>query len=299
MFKKVIVGIDGTSGGRDALALAGTLADAESRLLLVHAFPYESRPTRGSVEGFADLLRADAEGLLAEIAGGDPSLQARAVPDGSPARALHEVAEDEGADLIVVGSCHHRGAVGRLLLGDVTRSTLHGARCPVAIAPRDYRERPRPLRSIGVGYERTPQAEAALGTADALALATGASLLLHTEVTVPTPFSSAYAYNWTDFESDLRSIAERELAAAAEGLGVPATTEVSFRSAGDGLVRLSERVDLMVIGSRGWGAARRVLLGSTGDRLTHRAHCPVLLVPSPVAEAEDRARRAGHQALAA
>lgn len=37
--------------------------------------------------------------------------------------------------------------------------------------------------------------------------------------------------------------------------------------------------DLMVIGRRGAGLAERVILGSTADRLTHLASCPVLVVP--------------------
>jgi nucleotide-binding universal stress UspA family protein len=37
--------------------------------------------------------------------------------------------------------------------------------------------------------------------------------------------------------------------------------------------------DLLVIGRRGSGLAERVILGSTADRLTHHAPCPVLVVP--------------------
>jgi len=37
--------------------------------------------------------------------------------------------------------------------------------------------------------------------------------------------------------------------------------------------------DLLVIGRRGAGLAERVILGSTADRLTHLASCPVMVVP--------------------
>jgi nucleotide-binding universal stress UspA family protein len=37
--------------------------------------------------------------------------------------------------------------------------------------------------------------------------------------------------------------------------------------------------DLLVIGRRGAGLAERVILGSTADRLTHLAPCPVLVIP--------------------
>lgn len=41
----------------------------------------------------------------------------------------------------------------------------------------------------------------------------------------------------------------------------------------------NQDADLLVIGRRGAGLAERVLLGSTADRLTHLAPCPVLVVP--------------------
>ena len=46
-------------------------------------------------------------------------------------------------------------------------------------------------------------------------------------------------------------------------------------------MELGEQVDLLVIGSRRWGAATRVLVGSTGEALLHDAACPVLVVPRP------------------
>jgi nucleotide-binding universal stress UspA family protein len=47
----------------------------------------------------------------------------------------------------------------------------------------------------------------------------------------------------------------------------------------DQLVDLSERVDLLVLGSRAWGPVRRIVLGSVSAGLTREAHCPVLVLP--------------------
>lgn len=55
---------------------------------------------------------------------------------------------------------------------------------------------------------------------------------------------------------------------------------VRGRSA-DALLALSGEVDLLLIGSRRWGAGARVLLGSTGEALMQAAACPVLAVPRP------------------
>ena len=47
----------------------------------------------------------------------------------------------------------------------------------------------------------------------------------------------------------------------------------------DELVRLSEHMDLLVLGSRGYGPVRRALLGGSSDRIVHAAACPVVVVP--------------------
>src|ERR1017187_2650858 len=52
-------------------------------------------------------------------------------------RALHELAEHQHVDLLVVGSCH-RGSIGRVLVGNDALATLNGAPCAVAIAPAGY-----------------------------------------------------------------------------------------------------------------------------------------------------------------
>lgn len=52
---------------------------------------------------------------------------------GKPAEEILDLAQEVGADLIIVGS-HARSAVGRFLLGSVSEGVLHGAKCPVLIA---------------------------------------------------------------------------------------------------------------------------------------------------------------------
>ena len=79
---------------------------------------------------------------------------------------LHQLAADTGADLLVVGSCSRR-PIARLLRGDDTRGTLSGAAYPVGVAPPGYAERSRPLNTIGVAYDGSPESEIALAAARA------------------------------------------------------------------------------------------------------------------------------------
>jgi nucleotide-binding universal stress UspA family protein len=73
--------------------------------------------------------------------------------------------------------------------------------------------------------------------------------------------------------------AKRLVADAVAQLGEGAVGEAVVGMAGEELVQLSREVDMLVVGSRGYGPVRRTLLGSTSDRLVHDAACPVVVVP--------------------
>ncbi|HEU4894750.1 MAG TPA: universal stress protein [Acidimicrobiia bacterium] len=69
-----------------------------------------------------------------------------------------------------------------------------------------------------------------------------------------------------------------------EDLGLEGVDYETVEELGDPVSRLlavveSSDADLVVIGRRGAGLAERVILGSTADRLTHLAPCPVLVIP--------------------
>ena len=107
----------------------------------------------------------------------------RVVGSGSAAHGLDDVAEAVGASMIVVGSERH-GARRRISPGSTGDRLLHGAICPVAVAPRGYRERPpdTPVKRIGVAFLDTPEAHEAVRFAGKLAAETGAGLTLYTVV---------------------------------------------------------------------------------------------------------------------
>lgn len=286
MFNRIVVGVDGLDGGRDAIALAKALAADNADIVLLTAIAYEASQNRDWID-YSAPMREETSAMLESAASGDDRCRTRVIADWSPGRALHQVADEMHADLIVVGSAH-RGPVGRLILGDVSRSTLHGAPCAVAVAPRGFRERPRDtLSTIGVGVNGTRESDAALEAAAQIAADTGARLHLLCAVAIPAAFAAtyAYAYDWTEIEADSRRVAEQQLAEIAKSLDVPVEIEALGGNAGKLLEKLSEDVDLIVAGSRGWGAAKAVVLGSTTNRLVHHAHCPVMVIPSPVAVA--------------
>jgi nucleotide-binding universal stress UspA family protein len=281
MFSKIVVGVDAREGGRDALALAAVLARiCGSDLIAVHAYPYDYFVSRGADAEFEAVLHGGAEDtLLAELGDAKIAAEAIAIADDSPGRALHNVAARRHADLIVVGSAH-RGRIGRVFAGDVTAGTLHGAPCPVLVAPAGYARRPSELRTIGVGFEGSPESRAALVLAHDLAKAAGARLRVIDVVVPPDPGGPfpAYRPDWEEHARIRREEAERRLGDVLAELGEIATGEVAFGRPARELAYEANTLDLLVTGSRGYGPVRRLMLGSTSRRLVHEAPCPVLVL---------------------
>jgi nucleotide-binding universal stress UspA family protein len=281
MFTTIVVGVDGLPGGRDALALAQRIGDlAGGELIAVHVHPFEPFPLRGMRTDIEALAHEDAQTLLeGQLA--EAGVQARAVatPDTSPGRGLHRIAEDLGADLIVIGS-PHRGPIGRVVAGDTARAVIQGAAHPVLVA-RHGAAPPLAGQVVGIGYNGSPESHAALVWAGRLARAIGARVRALCVAEPPQGFSPSVSYgiNWAAMAPERREYAEALVSEAVAELGDVAVGEAVVGIARDELVKLSEQVDLLVLGSRGYGPVRRTLLGGSGDRVVHAAACPVVVVP--------------------
>ena len=208
----------------------------------------------------------------------------RVVGSGSAAHGLADVAEAEDAAMIVLGS-GSRGARRRISLGSTGERLLHGATCPVAVAPQGTREElaDRPVQRIGVAYVDTPEAREALRVARELAERIGAGLRLFTVVAPRAEIFAPVVGRDAEeaFLGTLRENAKASLDSALASMpGVPATGEMLEGDTVDELAALDDReIDLLVCGSRGYGPVRRVLLGGVSSRLIRRAACPVVVVP--------------------
>jgi nucleotide-binding universal stress UspA family protein len=281
MFNKIIVGVDGREGGRDALALAALLrSEFGGELVAVHAYPYDLFVSRGTTAEFETIMHGNAEdALMDELERTQVAAHAAAVPDGSPGRALQRAVTRHHADLIVVGSAH-RGIIGRVLAGNVTMGTLHGAECPVIVAPRGYAEHGSPLQAIGVGFDGSPEARAAVELARDVAAAVGGRLRV-IRVLEPAPLGGpglAYRKDWAEHAAERRDDAQAELDELLAELGEIATGEVVVGDPATELAYAGNELDLLVSGSRGYGPVRRLMLGSTSARLVREAPCAVLVL---------------------
>jgi nucleotide-binding universal stress UspA family protein len=277
MFKTIIVGVDGREGGRDALTLAASLRRVlGGELVALHAFPLDYYLGRGADGEYEKVVHDRAvEVARDEVERAGVSARAFVAADGSPGRALHRAATAHDADLIVVGSAH-RGRVGRVLAGDVSVGTLHGAPCPVLVAPRGYADHGGDLSMIGVGFDGSPESRAALEFAHRIAEVVGARLRVICVVVPPDP--GGPSQDWAEHAHRRRAEAEERLAAALADLGEIATGALPVGDPARELADAADDLDLLVTGSRGYGPVRRLMLGSTSTKLVHEAPCPVLVL---------------------
>ena len=281
MFKRIVAGVDARQGGRDALTLAGVLQRAGGgEIVAVHVYTYDRTVPLAEAGAVEDALHGE---LLATLEGQLAAAGVAARPviarDLAPARALHAAAEREQADVIVVGSCHRAGA-NRLLTGDDAAAALRGAPCAVAVAPRGYARSPRELGLIGVGYDGSHEARRALELACRLAGEAAAGVRA-TMVVRPSGAGEG----------------QDALERAAAECGDRITPEIMVGTASERLASSSGELDLLVVGSRGYGPLRRVILGSTSTELFRGAACPVLVLARGAAAPQDKhseeAARAG------
>jgi nucleotide-binding universal stress UspA family protein len=285
----IVVGHDGSDSGDDAAVLGAQLTAATGEdLMVVTVFPQENPIGIGRVD--AEWVAAMREHADEVSAAARRSLDERGVTAGyrvvgssSAAHGLDDVAGETGASMIVVGSARH-GARRHISPGSTGERLLHGAVCPVAVAPRGWRERTahEPVRRIGVAYVDAPEAREALAVAAGLVERTGAALTLYTVVAPRAEIFAPVAGRDAEeaFLGAVREAAREALDRALASLPFEAADELLEGDVVDCLAALDDReCDLLVCGSRGYGPVRRVLLGGVSSRLVRRAACPVVVVP--------------------
>ena len=295
---RVVVGIDGSPGSREALVhalLAAARRGADLDVVSTYALelyyvggaPLDVPDVASVRDDQRERARAVVEAVLAEVpVSGVPGIRDVAVTlhvsEGPPAQALLDRAD--GADLLVVGS-RGRGAMRSAVLGSVALHCATHAPCPVVVvhpAPAAAQS-PRVL----VGIDGSEGSRAALAAAMEEAVRMGAEV------------EAVASYVPADYWTDLASIAVPSHEQIVEGLqertrtlvadvlaergaaggGTPAVRAEVFQGpAADVLVDRAAEADLLVVGSRGRGAFRGLLLGSVALHCAMHAPCPVMVV---------------------
>ena len=158
---KIIVSYDGTANDTDALALGRLLAQAGGSLALAYV-----RHTVESEPGREKLAEQEAEELLATGARWleSPDVPRHVVLSGSTPEGLRDLAERDGADLIVFGS-EYRTAPGHVQAGSSAQHLLEGGSIAISLAPAGFRDRTGPavetIAAVGEDGDPGPRETAA------------------------------------------------------------------------------------------------------------------------------------------
>src|SRR5215207_3541267 len=176
----IIVGVDPLEPDRAPVVLGAALGRLTGApIVVVAGYLHDTVTNAGSGGRVEQDLREQASSVLQELTEGVDAAQV--IAGGfSASHVIHDVAAAREAGLIVVGSSR-RGAFGRLAPGTTAERLLHGAACPVAVAPAGLDDDWTP-GAIGVGFIDLEEGRHALAAAAALARASGATLAAVTAI---------------------------------------------------------------------------------------------------------------------
>jgi len=286
----IVVGIDGSPGSDAAVSWAAREASLRGETLtLLHAVQpvVVSWSISASQVSVADWQEENARRAVDQARNGvgaalDPDLQQDVRSEvlyAHPVDALVDASKD--ARMIVVGS-HGRGALGRLLMGSVSRGVVEYAHCAVAVVHPDQDSAPiDPSAHVLLGIDGSPASEAATAWAFEEASRRGVGLIaLHAWSDVGV--FPIFGMDWRQYQGQGEEVLAERLAGWQERYpDVHVTRRLVCDTPAYWLLQESHSAELVVVGSHGRGGFGRMRLGSVSTALAQSATVPVVVVRTP------------------
>ena len=277
-----MVGVDATDEGGRALAWARDAAYADDRIVAVHAW---NLPAMVGIDTLAmipvdDMERVATDGLAELVARLDDARIEPVVVMGHAGRAIVQAAADHSADLIAVG--HQGSGQASIVLGSTTNHVVHHTDRPVVVCRGDHAPEPR-LVVVGVDDHDLEDGE----NESVRAVRFAATMWPQARIDVVhawfVPMVAAGRFSnpgadFDDLDADALAVIERVVEAAGVDPSVNVTARPVNGTPEFALIEESRDADLIVVGSRGRGGFRELLLGSTSLDLASHSHSPVAIV---------------------
>ena len=282
---RILVGVDGSPDSEAAIQWAtreAIIRDQPIRLLYAIAPVVVTWPVAYLEASYIDAMEASGRDVLdqaqksVQAAAGDktpPTIETQIVHAAAPA-ALVTASQD--AYMTVSGN-RGLGAIGRALLGSVSSGLLHYGHGPVAIVGGESARGVDDTAPVLVGIDGSPASEEATALAFDEASRRGVGLVaLHAWTDVGFP---AIGSDWERYDEGGHRILSERLAGWQERYP---EVQVERRIVPDEparrLVDASEQAQLVVVGSRGRGGFKSLVLGSVASKVAQAAKAPVIVV---------------------
>ncbi|MCX5418515.1 universal stress protein [Streptomyces sp. NBC_00078] len=288
MTRPITAGVDGTEESTAALDWAAREAVRRGLALrVVQAWsfqPYEGIDA-ADPDTQAGWVRDGLDEVVRGVTGRHPDLDVTTdVVTGEPVGTLLAAAAE--AELLVLGSRGHGPVVG-FLLGSVGQQVIAEAARPVVLVRAgDQPAAEAGGREVVVGQQGEPDDSAeTLRFAFETAVARGATVRAVRAWTLPPVFAySPGSMRLLDEAGGLEPFERKALAAALQPWrerfpDVPVVEHVEIGSAGQVLLSMTGRAQLMVVGRRVRRTAVGARIGSVAHGVLHHASCPVAVVP--------------------
>jgi nucleotide-binding universal stress UspA family protein len=281
---RIVVGVDGSDGSAQAVRWAADEAAIRGgELVALMSWGYVDQIRLDQLAVEPTYTEEDARVSLAEFVAdslGDECevvVQQRIVRDLTVPALLDAT---DGADLLVVGSRGLGGFRGTLL-GSVTQECLHHSTIPVAVV-RGQGHLGNEHGRVVVGVDGSAASQRGLDWAIEEAVARRAELeVVHSW---HLSWSGGYPYlgdlDPSPAKDAATAVVDRALAAAdLAALRTPPIRSIRLGDARDALLDASKEADLLVVGAKGVGGFRGMLVGSVSHALAQHAECATVVVP--------------------
>jgi nucleotide-binding universal stress UspA family protein len=299
MFRKVLICSDGSEGALTAARMGAQVAQKfHSDVLLLHTYDLAvaAYPTfeagvwqlpvmEEGMDSYAEEARLALEEHTGQILKDAGVNYETLLERGHPVETITRLAEQHKADLIVLGS---RGLnnVESFLMGCTSEGVLHHAHCPVLIVRGGHAPQQAPeLQRILLASDGSEGACQAAAVALQIAQKFAASLSVLNVLDASSLSYKLSPYLPADHETP-DSCAEKLLAQITNNVskdaiqaGVPRSFHQEKGTPAEIIVAFANRTDasLIVIGCRGMGTFKSLLLGSVSNRVAHHSPRSVLV----------------------
>ncbi|MET0135583.1 MAG: universal stress protein [Kibdelosporangium sp.] len=285
--RPVVVGVDGSESATHAVRWAVSEAvRREAPLVVVYSYVFvpitvplpiaAPHSYRAAAAEQGRQWLAEAAAIAAEAAPGlDVTTE---LTEGGPAEQL--VGRSASAQLVVLGS-RGLGGFSGLLVGSIAVNVAMHSQCPVVVVRGTQPPQNGP---VVLGVDGSSSSQDAIPFAFDAAAARGVPLVaVHawSDIAYAGPWDTGLAaVDWQALQSGEQQLLGGQLAAhQANYPQVEVRQVVTPDRPARTLLQQAEDAQLVVVGSRGRGGFRGLLLGSTSQALIHHAACPVAVVP--------------------